>query len=754
MTPNARRSPIAHAAVLALATLGATVPPTGALAQQAGASDVQVITVTSQRRVQELQKVPLPISALRAEELQARAITDTLKVATFVPNMFASNNTGLGTANVYYIRGLGNTESIATFDPPVGTYVDDIYISRQNANNFSFFDVERIEVLRGPQGTLFGRNTTGGAMRVILKRPSFTAGGFLGVGIGSYGEKTARGSYDLPFGETLASKLSFFVKQDDGYVDNVTTGEKVNDADAKGVRGALRLRLGANLSWDVALEGSEDNAAAVQNAIVDGNRVTRTGLKRNNSRGFLNAAGAPMLVGEKQNYGLGNRVKSLALTSNVRWSLSDAMSLEFITGLRDMTQKFALDFLNGPGPNGAFTIVNDGEHKQFSQEVKAVGEAGSLTWVAGAYFMKEDNRTDFADTFGTLLLADRVLDNTTTSAAVYAQADFKLGAALTATAGLRWTNEKKEVAIFDNRTTPALAARLDTANLVAAGVPIALSKNVATPRFALAYQADRDTMYFASATRGFKSGGWNARSTSTATFQPFEAETIWSYEAGWRATYLGNRVRFNGTVFKSTTTKLQTPSAFTAPSGAVSFITRNFADLGNQGLELDLNVALTPDLNLYTALGTQDAEYKNIAPQILAQQQACRDSIAAGAASRPSCLNGIVDRDGNIAPPVRVPAVTVNFGGDYTLRMGGLKLTGAAHWAYSSRTSVGTASNAFAEGHTVVNASLALAEAKDKWRLTLDCSNCSDKVWIQSFLAGLNYLPDPRRYTLKFHYSL
>jgi iron complex outermembrane receptor protein len=348
-----------------------------------------------------------------------------------------------------------------------------------------------------------------------------------------------------------------------------------------------------------------------------------------------------------------------------------------------------------------------------------------------------------------------VLDNTTSSLAVYAQGDFKLTATLTATAGLRFTHEEKEVAFRDNRPAAAPAARLDTANLVAAGIPTTLSKNVTTPRLALAWQAQRDTMLFASATRGFKSGGWNARGTSPATLQPFEAETIWSYEAGWRTAFLGNRLRFNGTLFQSTTKKLQTPSAFTAPSGAVTFITRNFADLGNQGAELDLNWAATPNLNLLLAIGTQDAEYKNIAQSILDQQARCRQGIANNDATlRASCLNGIVDAAGNIAPPVRVPKQTVTLGADYTLRFGGLKLTGAGYAAYSSRTSVGTAANAFAAGHTVVNASLALADGQDKWRVVLDCSNCSDKVWIHSFLAGLNYLPDPRRYTLKFHYGL
>jgi iron complex outermembrane recepter protein len=748
--------------IVALGALG--VQPTHAQTGSDGqAIQSTTITVTAQRREQELQKVPLPISTFRAIDLENRAIVDTLKVASYVPNMFASNNTGLGTANVYFIRGLGNTESIATFDPPVGTYIDDIYVSRQNANNFGFFDVERIEVLRGPQGTLFGRNTTGGAMRVILKRPSFKPGGYFFIGAGSYKEVSARGSVDVPVSEQLATKISFFAKKDKGYTTNLTTSEQINDAESYGLRAALRLRLSDDLSWDAAIEGMQDGGASVLNAVSDsGLRVAKTGLRK--SQRFANAAGAALVTGDKNGFGLGNDVRSTALTSNVRWSMNDAVSLEFITGWRDMTQKFAIDFGNTPVASGGFTIANDGQHKQFSQEVKAVGDLGALSWVGGVFFMKEDNHTDFADIFNTafsgaplpgttLVLADRVLDNEVTSLAVYAQGDYKIASDLTATLGLRYTDEKKTVAFSDNRASAAAAARVDTANLVAAGIPTQLNTKVLTPRLALSWQLEPQTMLFASATRGFKSGGWNARGTSAVNLQPFEPEFIWSYEAGWRTSFMNNRLRLNGTAFKSDTKKLQTPSAFVGPTGAVSFITRNFADLSNQGLELDFNADITSSFNLYMALGVQDAKYTNIADSILAQQVACRASIAANATSRPQCLNGIIDRDGNIAPPVRAPKQTVNLGASYGLEVGaGMKVSGSAHGSYASRSSVGTAANSFADAHTVWNASLSLSGAKDSWRITADCSNCTNKTWNTAFLAGFNYLPDPRRYTLKASY--
>ena len=151
----------------------AALVATGAAAQgEAPGSGLEEVTVTAQRREQSLQDVPIAITAFSSEMLETRNIVDTYDLVRNIPNLTGNNNVGVGTSSSLYIRGIGNAESIATFDVPVGTYVDDVYISRQNHNNFSMFDVERIEALRGPQGTLFGRNTTGGALVVVMKKPS------------------------------------------------------------------------------------------------------------------------------------------------------------------------------------------------------------------------------------------------------------------------------------------------------------------------------------------------------------------------------------------------------------------------------------------------------------------------------------------------------------------------------------------------------------------------------------------------------
>jgi iron complex outermembrane recepter protein len=747
----------------------APTSPTPAEKPKADESEkLETVTVTAQRREQELQSVPLPVSTFTATELASKGVDNALKLATFVPNMFASNNTGLGSANQYFLRGLGNTESIATFDPPVGTYINDIYISRQNANNFSFFDVERIEVLRGPQGTLFGRNTTGGAINVILKKPAAKLGGYIEVGGGNFDQRSSRGSVDVPMGEAFRTKFSYYFAKDDGYVDNPTTGERLNANDNFGVRGALAWRFSDAVSWDLAIDTAKDEGTSIQNTLVDGKRISRTGL-RTDSRSFFSSSGAPLLTGEKNSYGLGNEVTTTSVSSNVNLSLGGA-SIDFITGWRDLKQKFAIDFFNSTFRNGGFTIANDGRHKQFSQEIKATGEITGvpLTYVAGLFYLNERNTTDFGDLFlssaagipgpaFSLVLADRVLKNTTKSTAVYAQGDYKFLPDFTATLGIRYTDETKDISFSENRTGIAAASQLNDTNISASGIPLSQNTKLATPRAALAWQINKDMMLFASATRGFKSGGWNARGTAARELLPFSPEKVWSYEAGWRLSFANNAVRFNGTFFYSDTQDLQTPSAFIRPNGSLAFITRNFAGLRNQGLEMELTAVPTRGLTVFLNVGLQDAKYVDIGTPIIEQQARCQTALSTSNAAlrAANCLQGIVTADGTIADPVRAPKTNIAPGFRYVFPIGisDLKVTSSLNWAYTSRTSVGTANNAFAEAHTVLNGSLGLLGGGDTWRLMLDCTNCTNRTWNTAFLAGFTYLNDPRRYTLKLNYT-
>ena len=244
------------------------------------------VTVTAQRRAENLQNVPIAVTNFTAEQLATQQITTTEDLERMVPNMFAANNVGQGSANVYYLRGLGQTQSFPTFEPQVGTYVDDIYIARQNANNFALFGVDSVQVLNGPQGTLFGRNSTGGAIVVTLKKPGEEFGGDVQASYGSIGDFwadffTGRASIDVPINQQLLTRTSVYGITNDGYVHDVTTDERLNGTHNWGVREALRFMPAdwSNLEWNFSADYERnDDANLLNQPGPDGDRISYSGF--------------------------------------------------------------------------------------------------------------------------------------------------------------------------------------------------------------------------------------------------------------------------------------------------------------------------------------------------------------------------------------------------------------------------------------------------------------------------------------------
>jgi iron complex outermembrane receptor protein len=752
---------------LAIASVltAALAPALGAQAQTSGTPAVrggllEEIVVTAQRREEKIQDVPIAVTALNDAQLERLNIRETLDLVRVVPNFMGSNNTGLGTANVYSLRALNNTESIATFDPPVGTYVDDVFIARQNANNFTLFDVERIEVLRGPQGTLFGRNTTGGAVSVFLKKPAEDFGGYLEAGFGQFGEYLVRGSVDVPFSDRFLTKLSAYYIQNDGYVDNPTTGESnLNDRDSYGVRAAIRWLASDAVTWDLSFDVMKDDwmnllnfdsknpqdvgVAAPVSCAAGGpsrSRFSCTGLRTDQA----NLVG--ILANKKQNYPLGNEVNSFSVISNIGWQTGAGL-ISFITGYRDMTQEFALDFFNGAAPWGGFTIANDGTHKQFTQEIKIAGSAGAIDYVAGVYYFDEDNTTDFGDIFNIgfpFVLEDRIMKNTTEAWAVYGQFDWNFAERWVATLGLRYTDETKNIGYTANENPNVLSPlRVTSETIAAAGIPLEQTTDLVTPRLALQFRATDDVNFFASATRGFKSGGWNARGTNPGLIQPFSEEKVWSYELGMKSDWMDGRLRFNLTGFLSDVQDFQLPSAFNGPTGIV-FITRNFAGMENKGVEAELLWAATDALTFFANVGIQSPKYKDLDPSIEQQLENCRNGVPG------TCGVGIVTPDGEIAEPVRAPD-TYTLGVNYNWQItSGLALVPNVYATKFSDHNVGTSGTAasLVDSYTILNAGLTLQA--DAWSIAAKCSNCTNETYVHSVLPPYQYLGNPRTWGMTF----
>ena len=824
------KSGVALIALAAAAPVWAQTPA----AENEGVTD---IIVTAQRRAENIQDVPIAISAFSSEQLRAQGVSSALEIGQFVPNLVAQNNTGLGSANAYYLRGLGNTETIPTFDPPVGTYVDDVFLSRQNANNLNLFDVERVEVLRGPQGTLFGRNTTGGAINVILREPGKDFGGYVELGYGRYNKMLVRASIDIPLAPTFSVKISGYAQKDDGYVKNVTTGETLNDDTGWGARIGLRGELSPNVTWNASYAHIVANGENILNFDCNpanttqcSGRFATTGLRQAQTGSQFAGLAVPV-QGRKANFPLGNFTDTDLVTSKLDWNIGSA-TLTAITGFVYQTQRYALDFYDGrSGPSltnpfpavvgfarGGFTIINDGKSDQFSQEVKITGTLGDklIDYVAGVYYLKENVKTDFADVFAnSLTLGDRILKNSTEAIAGYAQADLNLGM-FKLTAGIRYTDEIKTISFTDNRpacavTTPAANCLVDQnffvpANgvtvLTAQPIPLRQQAKVWTPRFVVNLKPTDDILLYVSATKGFKSGGWNARGYAPSGVLPFGPEKVWSYEAGLKAELFDRKLRANISVYRMDVTDLQTLSGIVNPTtGAISFVTRNFADYRNTGVEAEFTLVPTRGLNLFANFGYSNDKYLLKANQpafdqygiqsVVGQLAACQAALAAGKiaggpnvpATQPSiaaCAAGIVTAQGTIASPVRTPDWTIALGGNYRAELGnGMSLVPSVAASYRSDQQVATANltiftggvtgtngtfaynpnsgtpviGSFSKAAWLVNAGLALNGADDRWQLSVQCTNCFDKAYVQSALVNTTYLNPPMSWQIRARYN-
>ena len=731
------------------------------------------IVITAQRREERLQDVPVAVTALTSKDLQTRQINNTLDIVNYVPNLIGHNNTSVGTANTYSLRGLSNTESISTFDPPVGTYIDDIYLSRQNANNFSFFDVDRIEVLRGPQGTLFGRNTTGGAINVIMRKPSDHVTGYADLGYGNYNRKELRGSIDLPASDRLLTKVSGYYVKSDGFVHNLVTGERLNGEKSWGLRGAVRAILSDAVTWDVAGSYVYSSLASFPNFYDPdlNERVSYTPFVTDHG------LGTGLVSSELANIGLGNTTKTYMVSSNLEVRANPNLTVNVITGYLNLHQKYLTDSFAGLSSTlsviqgtsltravrGFSTALADVNwSKQFSQEVKATGNGfgGLLTYVGGFYYINERNLTNFANITVPLVgrpsrSADRVMTNNTEAYAGYFQGDLHPTPQLTLTAGIRYTDEDKTIGFTPNVSPLPAASPLyvpfSTQDLVNLGIPTELRSKVWTPRFAIDYKFTKDLMAYASATKGFKSGGWNSRAYYAAAAFPFYKETVWSYEAGLRSEWFHHMLKANLTGFYFMDYDAQLPGGALNPStGTITYLTTNVADMQNYGLEAEFTLTPVRSLNIYWSFGTQHASYKNLNPLTVQQQQNCLNGIRVN-----NCGIGIITASGGVAEPTRAPHFTSTVGVNYTFRFNGdLSLEPSVNWNYVSGTWVSTFGDptGFQPAHSVVNAGVTLRSARRGLSLGVECNNCFNARYKTSFLIW-PYLNNPGTWMARLGYN-
>jgi len=726
------------------------------------------VTVTAQRRAENLQNVPISVTNFTPAQLATQQIVTTQDLEREVPNMFAANNVGQASANVYYIRGLGQTQTFPTFEPQVGTYVDDVYISRQNANNFALFGVQSVQVLNGPQGSLFGRNSVGGAIVVTLEKPGHDFGGNVEASYGSIGDFSAdffagRASINLPVNDQLLTHTSVYGNTNDGYVNDLTTGERLNGSHNWGVREAIKFLPTAwsNLEWNFTADYERNDAANLLNQPgPDGDRISYSGFNMNGG------ALQPYLTGAKAAFGQGELVTSWGFASHIALTLGHG-TLNLITGYRGLNQQGAVDFASvalGPPPvadtvpTGEITIAQVLESYQVSQEVKWTDKVGDVfNYTAGAYYLYEDNRNNYGQVLGvsrTLAFAlnDQYDVNSTKSEAVYAQGDLKFTPALTGTLGGRLTHEIKDVLAWPN--APGLG--YTTAQIEAVGYPTHLTSTQFTPRAALQYQVDPNFMLFISATRGFQGGGWNGLTgTNPLDFNNFGPETIWSYETGLRLELPASNLRINATLFYEDVKNYQLLSDNPHTD---SFDTSNAASLFAYGIETNIAWRATESLTLSASISSIEAGYYAQSKPVQTQQAQCLAGVAS------SCASGILTENGSLAVPVYTPHLDFSGSASYVLRFNTFTVTPTVSVQYVSREWFDTANppgfaapypgvGAENKARTLLDVGITVALTQVPLTITAECKNCTMANYGTADLLGLDYFNTPGTFDVRVGYK-
>ncbi|NLG76439.1 MAG: TonB-dependent receptor [Xanthomonadaceae bacterium] len=549
----------------------------------------EVVVTATKTGETALQRTPMTISAMSGESIAEAGIGNVRDLAPFVPNLQVAENTGQAQV---YIRGVGTNQVTAGADPSSTVHVDGIYIARPASYFLSFLDVDRIEVLRGPQGTLYGRNSVGGTINVISRKPDNDLQIGLRGEVGNYNRRQVEGYLSGPLAEDrVAASVSVMSSSRDAYRKNIVPGGKdIDDEDV--LAGRAQLRFTPNDNVDVVLRGDwlqDDSTIIGFQKLLEPRGTSVDSVLGDFSRVALDA----------EQY---SRRRIAGASIDATFYLSDHLQLRSLTGWRELDWDLAID--SDASDASLLQTIMTSQQDQISTELNLSGDFDRVRFVAGLYYFKEDDTQPIVvRSFvpGTESRAYPEVD--TESWALFGQLTYDLTDSLSATLGLRYTEEDKHFA--QNAGTYSIGT--DTL----AGSPVIYERvgryTAATPKLGLEWRAAHNAFVYASATRGFKSGGFVSSSRNPE--QGFSPEYLWSYEAGVKTDWLNNRLRVNAAAFYYDYDDLQV--LFFLSPGVTD--TRNAATASIYGLELEVQAIPLPDLNVGFTLGLLNAEYDDFA---------------------------------------------------------------------------------------------------------------------------------------------
>jgi iron complex outermembrane receptor protein len=494
------------------------------------------VMVTARRRNEGLQQVPLSVTALDAAELQSRGAEDLGALGAAVPNLTLYAGRGVTTGTITaHIRGVGQSDTRWGFEPGVGVYVDDVYLARPQAGLLDILDVDRIEVLRGPQGTLYGRNTIGGAIKYVTSRIDDDFSGNVAMAIGDHARRDLRGAVNLPMDERLRTRVAFGSFDRGGFGKNLVTGEQVSAKEVTVVRVTADWLPSDYVDVRLAYDRYRDRSGVrgAKRLVVNPYDPLPP-----NDNGFDVQNGMPNV----------DQADTQGASATVDWEINTHWRLKSITAHHDGSSHGNTDFDTLPLP-----IVDLSRRlfdEQLSQEFQLHWNTARAHAIGGLYYFDgEAGAQGYINTFGASFFGSGGVVKTR-GAALYGDLGLDLSDKLGVEVGLRYTSERKTAVVLTQGYTDAT---FTTPNgVVAADFTAAKTFNSLMPRINVSYRLTRDAMLYSQVSRGFKSGGYNIDANTRfapRSALPFAAETVTSYEFGAKTQWLDGRLTCNAAVF-------------------------------------------------------------------------------------------------------------------------------------------------------------------------------------------------------------
>ncbi|KQX18562.1 MULTISPECIES: TonB-dependent receptor [unclassified Sphingomonas] len=733
----------------------AAVPQTAEVDDSAGR--IGDIVVTARRREERLQDTPVAVTALTGAALAQRGVTDITQVAQFAPSVnigAAARSNGNSTQASIFIRGIGQLDWTLTTEPGVGLYVDGIYVARSVGALLDFVDIDRVEVLRGPQGTLFGKNAVGGAMNIVTRRPGNEFGGSVEATYGRFNRIDMKASVDLPISETLKSRFSIASLNRDGYQDLPLLNGKAGGYKRLAGKGAISWEPSTDFTLDLSadfLRARDDSTASSIVEIGDCVAINPCGPFVATFNAQQRAAGRPEYLASSYipssintsfaGFGNYSNTDVIGTSAIATLKLSPTVTLKSLTGYRTLDAHFALD-----GDGSPLTVVQTEDlydQKQFSEELQLAGSAfdNRLNFLVGGYYFRETgnniNLVTFNSGFRDFLFPGVFSDPTfpfqsggkirNTTWAGFTQNTLKIAEGLSVTAGLRYSWEKKEFdpdqyAFEARRRGIGLLPQFNGAlrwldPLVPRG---SVDQTISdwSPKASVEYKWAPDILTYASYSEGYKSGGFAQRIMPgrnvvvNGVNQPnpvpaFGPEKVAVYEAGFKSTLFDKRLRLNLAAFYTDYSDIQV-NFF----DGIATRPQNAGDGRIKGFEAEAEATPFDGSRLNAAVSYTDAKLTRLDPGAQGVTLATKLPYVSKWQ-----LSGGASQDLPLADWGRI-----SFRGDVSYRS-----------AYSP--DIENAPVLRQRGYTIVNVSATLLPEEERWSLQAGARNLTNKRFIQGGLA-------------------